>query len=205
MKIERMEKPLLYSFRRCPYAIRARLALLYADQNYQPHEVSFKNKPAHLLEISPKGTVPVMQLLDGRVIDESIDIVRWALSQQDPHDLLPSAADAEDCWQLIEWNDFEFKPLLDHYKYADRHPEHSELVYRDRAQESLALLEDRLRQHRFLLGATASVADICIMPFIRQFAHVDREWFYASSLSGLQCWLSHWLETAEFKHVMKKQ
>lgn len=110
-----MEQPLLYSFRRCPYAIRARLALHYADQPYQLHEVSFKNKPAHMLAISPKGTVPVMQLQDGTVIDESIDIVRWALAQHDPHKLLPSVSAHDECWQLIEWNDFSFKPLLDHY------------------------------------------------------------------------------------------
>lgn len=193
----------LYSFRRCPYAMRARLGLLFAGAQVALREVVLKNKPAQMLAISPKGTVPVLQLVDGTVIDESWDIMQWALEQQDPQkllrkDILPSAN------ALIEQNDSDFKHWLDRYKYADRHLEMTQLEYRQRGESFLQILEELLTKHRFLLGDDASIADIGIMPFVRQFAHVDREVFYRLPYPNLQQWLQHWLADPLFVQAMIK-
>ena len=170
----------LYSFRRCPYAMRARLAIVLAELKVELREIVLKNKPAQMLAISPKGTVPVLELVetDGssrRVIEESRDILQWALEQHDPQavlDVEPASAQA-----LIEQNDNEFKHWLDRYKYSDRYPELSQLEYRERGELFLQVLETLLAKHRYLLGDTISSADIGIMPFVRQFAHVDQEVF----------------------------
>ena len=194
---------LLYSFRRCPYAMRARLGILFAELQVELREIVLRNKPAQMLAISPKGTVPVLQLVDGTVIEESREIMLWALMQHDPHGLL----DAEVLPQasaLIEQNDHEFKPWLDRYKYADRHPEMTQLEYRQRGEVFLQELEELLTDKLFLLGDKASVADIGIMPFVRQFAHVDREVFYRLPYPNLQRWLDHWLQHPFFVQAMLK-
>lgn len=199
--------PRLYSFRRCPYAIRARLALAFAGLPVELREVVLKNKPAAMLAISPKGTVPVLELVeDGsaehRVIEESREIVEWALQQSDPQGLLKvdlARADA-----LIDQNDNEFKYWLDRYKYADHHPTLSQTEYRQRGEVFLQLLEQRLAKNRHLLGETISIADIAIMPFVRQFAHVDRGLFYRLPYPNLQVWLKEWLEQPVFQGVMIK-
>lgn len=193
----------LYSFRRCPYAMRARLGILFAELQVELREIVLRNKPAQMLAISPKGTVPVLQLCDGRVIEESREIMEWALAQQDPHGLL----DAEVLPQasaLIEQNDNEFKQWLDRYKYADRYPAMTQLEYRQRGEVFLQTLEDLLAHHQFLLGNTASVADIGIMPFVRQFAHVDRDVFYRLPYPNLQRWLDYWLQHPLFVQAMLK-
>lgn len=197
----------LYSFRRCPYAMRARLAIVLAELKVELREIVLKNKPAQMLAISPKGTVPVLELVetDGssrRVIEESRDILRWALEQHDPQALLdvePASAQA-----LIEQNDNEFKHWLDRYKYSDRYPELSQLEYRERGEVFLQLLETLLAKHRYLLGDTISSADIGIMPFVRQFAHVDQEVFYRLPYPHLQQWLRDWLQHPAFQQVMVK-
>ena len=193
----------LYSFRRCPYAMRARLGLLFAGLQVELREVVLKNKPAQMLEISPKGTVPVLQCFDGAVIDESREIMVWALEQQDPQGLL----DAQVLHQantLIEQNDNEFKYWLDRYKYADRHLEMSQTEYRQRGEVFLQVLEARLTKNPFLLGHNATISDIGIMPFVRQFAHVDRDVFYSLPYPNLQLWLQHWLEHPFFLQTMTK-
>ena len=197
----------LYSFRRCPYAMRARLAIVLAELKVELREIVLKNKPAQMLAISPKGTVPVLELVetDGssrRVIEESRDILQWALEQHDPQavlDVEPASAQA-----LIEQNDNEFKHWLDRYKYSDRYPELSQLEYRERGELFLQVLETLLAKHRYLLGDTISSADIGIMPFVRQFAHVDQEVFYQLPYPHLQQWLGDWLQHPAFQQVMVK-
>lgn len=197
----------LYSFRRCPYAMRARLGIVFAELQVELREIVLKNKPAQMLAISPKGTVPVLELVetDGssrRVIEESRDILRWALEQHDPQavlDVEPASAQA-----LIEQNDNEFKHWLDRYKYSDRYPELSQLEYRERGEVFLQVLETLLAKHRYLLGDTISSADIGIMPFVRQFAHVDQEVFYQLPYPHLQQWLRDWLQHPAFQQVMVK-
>jgi len=197
----------LYSFRRCPYAMRARLGIVFAELQVELREIVLKNKPAQMLAISPKGTVPVLELVetDGssrRVIEESRDILQWALEQHDPQavlDVEPASAQA-----LIEQNDNEFKHWLDRYKYSDRYPELSQLEYRERGELFLQVLETLLAKHRYLLGNTISSADIGIMPFVRQFAHVDQEVFYQLPYPHLQQWLRDWLQHPAFQQVMVK-
>ncbi|WP_082785643.1 glutathione S-transferase [Psychrobacter sp. P2G3] len=195
--------PLLYSFRRCPYAIRARLGILFAEQQVELREIVLKNKPSQMVAISPKGTVPVLQLTDGKVIEESREIMEWALEQKDPQGLL----DAEILSQanaLIDKNDNDFKHWLDRYKYADRHLEMTQKEYRLQGEEFLQVLEELLSNKHYLLGDKVTIADIGIMPFVRQFAHVDRDVFYNLPYPNLQRWLQHWLEHPLFLQAMSK-
>lgn len=199
--------PRLYSFRRCPYAIRARLGLLFAELKVELREVVLKNKPAQMLAISPKGTVPVLQLADAEsserlVIEESREIVEWALRQNDLQGLLSTDLVAANT--LINQNDNEFKHWLDRYKYADRHPELTQSEYRQQGEVFLQVLEQLLAKNKYLLGSNISIADIGIMPFVRQFAHVDQEVFYSLPYPNLQQWLRDWLEHPVFQHVMIK-
>jgi glutathione S-transferase len=193
----------LYSFRRCPYAMRTRLGLLFAEMKVELREITLKNKPAQMLAISPKGTVPVLQLLYGTVIEESLEIMVWALEQQDPQGLLDAEV-LQQATALIEQNDNEFKHWLDRYKYADRHLEMTQTEYRQRGEAFLQVLEELLTKNSFLLGGNATIADVGIMPFIRQFAHVDRDVFYSLPYPNLQLWLQHWLEHPYFIQAMAK-
>ena len=178
----------LYSFRRCPYAMRARLGLLFAELPVELREITLKNKPAKMLAISPKGTVPVLQLADGVVIEESREIMEWALEQQDPQELL-NIKTLHQGNTLIEQNDQEFKHWLDRYKYADRHLEMTQTEYRQKGEVFLQILEALLTKNTYLLGDSVTIADIGIMPFVRQFAHVDRYVFYSLPYPKLQIWL----------------
>lgn len=194
----------LYSFRRCPYAMRACLGIVFAELQVELREIVLKNKPAQMLAISPKGTIPVLQLMgsDERVIEESLEILQWALTQSDPHTLLKT--DLASANALIEQNDNQFKHWLDRYKYADRHPQLSQLEYRQQGELFLQVLEELLGKNRYLLGDNISIADIGIMPFVRQFAHVDREVFYSLPYPHLQQWLTDWLEHPAFQQIMVK-
>lgn len=183
--------------------MRARLGLLFAELPVELREITLKNKPAQMLAISPKGTVPVLQLFDGIVIEESREIMVWALEQQDPQGLLDAKVRTQ-ANALIEQNDNEFKHWLDRYKYADRHLEMTQAEYRQRGEAFLQVLEEKLTQKTYLLGDKATIADIGIMPFIRQFAHVDRDVFYSLPYPHLQRWLQHWLEHAFFLQAMTK-
>ncbi len=215
-----MHLPILYSFRRCPYAIRARMALAYAGISYELREVSLKNKPKQMLDISPKGTTPVMQIFaeqdvneqDFIVLEESLDIMNWALEQDDPlnwKDLPePSIAIAN---QLIATNDREFKLALDRYKYPNRFPEKSQEFYRHQSEEFLQVLEVQLQMrsqsdaaHGFLICDRQTLADIAIFPFIRQFAYVDIDWFLSSSYERLQQWLK-WHETSPMSELVMQK
>jgi glutathione S-transferase len=197
--------PVLYSFRRCPYAMRARLALYASGVPVELREVSLRDKPASMLAASAKGSVPVLFLTDGQVIDESWDIMQWALRQRDP-----------DCWlgendshldaaiRLISENDTTFKYQLDRYKYPDRYPEYPQSHYRSEAEVFLLKLENRLDASRFLLGDALSVADVAIFPFIRQFAGVDKDWFAQSHYPAMQRWLKEFLDSAAIMAIMEK-
>lgn len=191
----------LYSFRRCPYAMRARMALRYCGVPVEIVEVSLKAKPAEMLAISPKGTVPVLDA-DGQVIDESLEIMRWALAQNDPQDWLLSG-DARVA-ELIEANDQVFKVHLNRYKYAERYPEQPMEVYRAEGEMFLRRLEELLEGRDCLLTDHPSLADVALLPFVRQFAHVDREWFAQTPYVRLQAWLQRFLESELFTSIMKK-
>lgn len=197
-----MALPILYSYRRCPYAMRARMAIWAANIQVEVREVSLRDKPAHLLQISPKGTVPVLQFPDGTVLEQSLDIMHWALGQNDPQGWLNADRDAVNA--LITINDGEFKQALDRYKYPDRYPEHAQSFYREQGEQFLQRLETALQQHPSLLGDSASMADVAIFPFIRQFSAVDAEWFAVSAYPKLRVWLAGWLESTLFTTVMQK-
>jgi len=195
--------PILYSFRRCPYAIRARLAIKVSNVQVELREVVLADKPKEMLACSAKGTVPVLQLVDGTVIDESLDIILWALKQNDPDNGL-SYSHYREASSLIEFNDTEFKEQLDHYKYADRFPEQTMETYREKGEEFLQRLEEKLNEHAYLAGDKLSMLDMAIFPFIRQFAYVDKIWFDQSEYKKLQVWLEALLTSPLFNDVMKK-
>lgn len=196
-----MSEGVLYSFRRCPYAMRARMALRYSGVAVQIIEVSLKAKPAEMLALSPKGTVPVLSV-DGRVIDESLAIMGWALAQNDPEGWLLEDDGATQA--LIEENDQGFKYQLDRYKYAERYPEQPMEQYRAEGEVFLSKLEGLLAQREYLLAGHLSLADVALAPFVRQFAHVDREWFGRAPYPRLQNWLQRFLESPLFIAVMAK-
>ena len=202
-----MYQSLLYSFRRCPYAIRARMAIWQSGVPVHIQEVALRNKPAALLAASPKGTVPVLVLAEeqgNRVIDQSLDIMHWALAQNDPQGWL-AQSDLAHMMDWIDQNDRDFKPLLDRYKYADRHPSLTPLEHRTAALDGfVSALDARLRNSAFLLGDRACLADVALFPFIRQFAAVDSAWFDAADLPGAQRWLGHWLASPLFSAVMAR-
>ncbi|KRP58716.1 glutathione S-transferase [Pseudomonas trivialis] len=196
-----MSEALLYSFRRCPYAMRARMALRYAEVAVRIVEVSLKAKPADMLALSPKGTVPVLSV-GGRVIDESLAIMQWALAQHDPDDWLLDGDPA--VLALIAENDQNFKHHLNRYKYAERYPQHPMEHYRAEGEVFLQTLENLLTERRCLLADHLSLADVALAPFVRQFAHVDREWFASTPYTRLQTWLQRFVESPLFVAVMAK-
>jgi glutathione S-transferase len=182
--------------------MRARLALLSAQLVVELREIELKNKPEALLLASPKATVPVLVLCNNRVIDESIEIMHWALQKNDPENWLK--IDFTEAKMLIDWNDGEFKYFLDRYKYADRYPDFSQNEYRQRAERFLVELEHRLHQHIYLCGDHFSLADAAILPFIRQFTAVDSTWFELGPYIAVQHWLSKFVDSKRFRAVMSK-
>lgn len=182
--------PILYTFRRCPYAMRARLALYHAKIVHEHREISLKAKPEAMLELSPKGTVPVLLLPEGQVLEESLDIMLWALKSP--------LSDEERA--LISENDTSFKRALDRYKYPGRYEEDPALNYRDNALSFARKLESRLAP--FLNGASLSLSDMALFPFVRQFAHVDPEWFAKQPLPKLKQWLDYFLSSTLFANIM---
>lgn len=200
-------RPILYSFRRCPYAMRARLAVSASQTVCELREVVLRDKPQSMLDASPKGTVPVLILSSGEVIEESLDIIYWALKQNDPENWqAPSSGSPEEMSDLIAQCDGPFKRALDRYKYPDRYIEEGidRTSQRQAGEGFLKTLEDRLAHHANLFGDEVSLADMAIMPFVRQFANTDRDWFDQAPYPKLQVWLSHHLESPRFTSIMRK-
>ncbi|WP_020166748.1 MULTISPECIES: glutathione S-transferase [Methylotenera] len=195
--------PILYSYRRCPYAMRARLAIFVADISVEIREIVLRDKPAHMLQVSPKGTVPVLILQTSVVIEQSLDIMFWALRQYDLQDWLD--ADSGKMQALITENDTYFKQTLDSYKYPERYPQFTQTHYRQQGEKFLQHLEHLLNQNVYLFKDTASLADMAIFPFVRQFAAVDLTWFESSNYPKLQNWLNTLVNSELFERVMKKQ
>ena len=199
-----MALPILYSFRRCPYAMRARLAIYYSGVSVELREVVLKSKPPEMLEASSKGTVPVL-VLDSHVIDESIDIMQWALSQNDPGRWLEGVDHRLQTHDLVLEHDQDFKPKLDQYKYFDRYPEFSQEDYLQRALPFLVKLDQLIQDHRgFLAADQFSALDAAIFPFIRQFAQCDRPRFAKLDLVDLHVWLDRCLSGDLFVRIMPK-
>jgi len=196
---------ILYSFRRCPWAMRARLALRYAGCAVEIREVTMKNKPAELLALSPKGTVPVLDTGHG-VLEESLDIMRWALEQHDPQDwrLQADPAAAQQADALIARNDSAFKAQVNLYKYAERYPEHSREHYRQQAEPWLATLEQLLEGRSYLLAEHPSLADAALLPLMRQFAGVEPQWFAEAAYPRVRSWLEGWLASELLRTVMAR-
>jgi len=192
--------PILYSFRRCPYAIRARMFLSYMEVSVELREVLLNERPQSLYKISSKGTVPVLLLKDGKVLDESLDIMRWAIKQGEQK-LYEDKLKEQN--QLIKYNDTKFKYWLDKYKYHVRYLEHSREYYQRKCSKTLAEYDMRLRGNAYLMGDRIRLADIAIFPFIRQCANVDQNWFN-NKYPNLNQWLEIWKQSRIFKSVMMK-
>ena len=195
-----MVHPILYSFRRCPYAIRARMVLSYMEVSVELREVLLNERPQSLYKISSKGTVPVLLLKDGKVLDESLDIMRWAIKQGEQK-LYEDKLNEQN--QLIKYNDTKFKYWLDKYKYHARYLEHSREYYQRKCSKTLAEYDMRLRENAYLMGDRIRLADIAIFPFIRQCANVDQNWFN-NKYPNLNQWLEIWKQSRLFKSVMMK-
>ena len=195
-----MPRPILWSFRRCPYAIRARMAVLSAGLEVELREIKLKDKPEAFLSASPSATVPNLQAGDLN-LDESLDIMLWALGQNDPHGLLnmPNIGKT-----LIAQNDGPFKAALDHTKYAVRYPDLDPQSERAKASDFIQSLDTRLAAQAFLMGDRPSLADIAIFPFVRQFAHIDRAWFDAQPWLHVILWLDGLLQSPDFRKAMTK-
>lgn len=191
--------PILYSFRRCPYAMRARLALYNSGIKLELREIILRDKPSHMIEISPKATVPVLQLTNGCVIDESLEIMHYALAQNDPDNWLEF-----NDHELIRANDNDFKNALDRYKYTGRYPDEDCSGARDQCEDFFITLNNRLESYKFLCANKISLPDIAVFPFIRQCANVDPDWFDTLPYPALQRWLKDRVESDIFSAIMTK-
>lgn len=198
--------PVLYSFRRCPYAMRARLALAVSAQACELREVLLRDKPPELLAASPKATVPVLVQLDGQVLEQSLDIMLWALQRQDPgHWLAPEIGTLETMLALVTRFDDGFKQQLDRYKYPGRYPGAVASNHRDAGAAYLAQLEEQLSAgHAHLFGSRVALADMAIAPFVRQFAQTDKSWFDAQPWPHLQAWLAAFTASGLYLQTMQK-
>ena len=201
---DNFKKPLMYSYRRCPYAMRARMILVNENIDFDIFEISLKDKPAELLKISPKGTVPVL-VTKNEVIEESLEIISWAFNQNEKstfHKLTKSEIDFANA--LIKKNDNEFKSALDHYKYHIRYPEKTKQNWRSDCLFFFDILEKQLSNYRFLIKDKITYADIAIFPFIRQFSNVDLEAFQDLNYDKTKAWLSYLINLDLFKNIMVK-
>ena len=198
--------PILYSLRQCPYAMRARLGILLADQQVILRDIIMKNKPDEMLASSPKATVPVLVLSHGQVIDESLDIMLWALKQSDPNQLLNNeqSESLSLMLSLIERSDNEFVNALKKYKAAARYHDPQEVDLRQQCDPFLQEIEGSLTQHAYIMGESPSLVDYATLPFIRQFSRVDKKWFVTSPYPQLHRWLEVHYQNPLFSKAMKK-
>ncbi|MEG3880667.1 glutathione S-transferase [Microcoleus sp. herbarium7] len=197
--------PILYSFRRCPYAVRARLALMVSNRVCELREVVLREKPPEMFEVSAKGTVPILIDVDGRVLDQSMDIMLWTLRQNDPEKwLIPEQGSVAEMLELIAEFDDGFKYHLDRYKYPERYAGVDAETHRQEGALYLDRLNARLSAAEYLFGNNIALADVAIAPFVRQFAHTDRAWFDEQPWPGLQAWLAWFTESEIYSSVMQK-
>ncbi len=201
-----LELPVLYSLQNCPYAMRARLALLLAQQKVQLRAITLKDKPVEMLIASPKGTVPVLVINNDEVIEESLGIMLWALKRTDPENLLYAHDESKlsEMLEVIKESDAEFKPTLEKYKRAKRYHGNDLEACRLDCEPFIQALEKRLTQHEFLMGATPSLLDIALLPFIRQFSKVNKAEFSHDRYTNLRRWLRHYLQSRLFAKAMFK-
>ena len=195
-----MMRPVLWTFRRCPYAMRARLAIASAGVNVELREILLRDKPLPFLQASPKGTVPVVETADA-VIEESLDVMHWALGQNDPESWLEMSDQGYD---LIAQADGPFKTALDRYKYASRHADVDAIAERELGGQYMRKLDDMLAKQTFLFGTGPVLADMAILPFVRQFAHVDLVWFEKQPWPRVQTWLKAFKASNRFQSIMTK-
>ena len=196
-----MKLPVLYTFRRCPYAMRARISMYYSKISYEHREILLRDRPEKLYKLSPKGTVPVLSLPDGKVIDESLDIMKWSMSVNDPDSWFVNNITNQ--LSAIRTNDHHFKKWLDKYKYHDRYPEFSAQYYRNECESILTIFENNLDNEKFLFCQKISLGDMALLPFIRQFANVDISWFNERFIN-LTKWMGELIESEIFQSMMKK-
>ena len=201
-----MSLPILYSLRQCPYAMRARLGLLLAQQSVMLRDIVMTNIPKEMFTASSKGEVPVLVLDDGIVIDESIDIMHWALNKNDPQDLLYNSHPnlIEEIQSFIQHNDNEFVEELKKYKAASRYHDDAEVERRQQCEIFIKDIEGRLSKQKYIFGNEPSLADYAILPFIRQFSRVDRKWYLQSPYPKLRNWLERHYQNPLFSKAMKK-
>ncbi len=213
-----MALPILYSLRNCPYAMRARLAIYKSKRRVELRDLVLKDKPSALIAASPKATVPVLVLGPAKVIDESLDIMLWALGESDPQNLLraetPSkrvsasdmnqAVKLDDILSLVYLFDQQFKPCLEAYKCAKRYHESNLEECRQACEVYIQTLEQGLRKHKYVLDDNESMADIALLPFIRQFAKIERQWYLQSPYPNVKRWLNQYLQSVMFTKVMTK-
>lgn len=201
-----MSLPILYSLRQCPYAMRARIGLLLAKQPVLLRDIVMTNIPDEMFAASPKGEVPTLVLNDSSVIDESLDIMIWALKQSDPSNLLYSHKENafEEMLTIISRNDNEFVEALKKYKAASRYHDSTEISYRKKCESFISYIEESLDEHEYIFGDSPSLADYAILPFIRQFSRVDRKWYLSSPYPKLREWLERQFQNPIFSKAMKK-
>ena len=197
-----MTLPILYSFRRCPYAMRARMVLLHSKIQCEIREIKLSNKPKEMLAISPKGTVPVLILENGDILDESLDVMLWAIEQGNLRNLFNSGK--KEILDLIKINDGEFKDAIDRYKYSSLYPEKPMIEYRKMGEPFLEKIESYLEKNKFIFGKNISLADLAIFPFIRQFCRVDIDWFNSSLFKKIKEWTLFFEGSENFIDIMRK-
>ena len=192
--------PVLYSFRRCPYAMRARMAINQSNKAVELREVVLRDKPSHMISLSPKATVPVLWLENGNVIDESLEVMAWAADYANWASLPLKMVDSD----LISKNDTAFKFHLDRYKYPNRYPNSNALEHREAAADILKETEVALKNN-WLGGRQPNFTDIAILPFIRQFRGVDAQWFdNLKDIPKIISWTNRFLDWEGFKNIMTK-
>ena len=197
-----MTLPILYSFRRCPYAMRVRMVLLHSKIQCEIREIKLSNKPKEMLAISPKGTVPVLILENGDILDESLDVMLWAIEQGNLRNLFNSGK--KEILDLIKINDGEFKDAIDRYKYSSLYPEKPMIEYRKMGELFLEKIESYLEKNKFIFGKNISLADLAIFPFIRQFCRVDIDWFNSSLFKKIKEWTLFFEGSENFIDIMRK-
>ena len=195
--------PILYSFRRCPYAMRARMAIHISSQKCEIREVLLRDKPPSMLEYSSKGTVPVLVLQSGEVIDESLDVIDWALNLNDP-DNWQRSKNNEKTKELIKINDGEFKYHLDRYKYSKRYDNEDPEFHRKKCLSFIEKVNSELQNSKYIFDDEISYIDISLLPFIRQFRIADNEWFDELPYENVKSWLSNFLNSELLKSIMSK-